>query len=78
MLTTRDLVDFTYTVAELTALFADARAHDVEHSGRYDARSAAINVWSHHWRHAATQAESDVLGTWYFRWGAWSWWRGAM
>ena len=45
MLTTCHPVDFAYTAAELTALFAYARTHDVEQGGRDDARSAA---WS--WR----------------------------
>lgn len=47
MLTTRHPVDFTYIRPELDALFRVARAHDVERGGPYDARSAAINVWSH-------------------------------
>src|SRR5919108_6371380 len=68
MLTTRHPVDFAYTRPELEALFAYAHAHDVERGGRYDARSAAINLWSHHWAHDATRAESDVLGTFYVRW----------
>src|SRR5919108_2416048 len=68
MLTTRHPVDFPYTGPELEALFAYAHAHDVERGGRYDARSAAINLWSHHWAHDATRAESDVLGTFYVRW----------
>jgi hypothetical protein len=41
MLITRHPVDFPYTMAELEALFACARAHDVEQGERYDARSAA-------------------------------------
>lgn len=49
MITTRHPVEFPYTRPELEALFRDARDHDVEQGGRYDARSAAINVWSHHW-----------------------------
>jgi hypothetical protein len=50
------------------ALFRYAHAHDVDRGGHYDARSAAINVWSHHWLHPATQAESETIGTFYFRW----------
>jgi hypothetical protein len=53
-MTTRHLVDFAYTGQELHALFRYAHAHDVEQDGRYDARSAAINVWSHHWVDDAT------------------------
>ena len=68
MLTTRHAVDFAYTAAELDALFR-ARAHDVEQGGHYDARSAAINVWSHYWLHPAAREESDIIGIFYVRWG---------
>jgi hypothetical protein len=57
MLTTRHAVDFACTCPELDALFREARAHDVEKGGRYDARWAAINVWSHHWLNNVTEAE---------------------
>jgi hypothetical protein len=68
MLTMRYLVDFTYTCPELDALFRYAREHDVEQGGRYDARSAAIILWSHHWANDATREESDILGSFYVRW----------
>jgi hypothetical protein len=61
-------VDFPYTHQELDALFRYAHEYDVDKGGHYDARSAAINVWSHHWRHPATQAESETIGTFYFHW----------
>jgi hypothetical protein len=48
MLTTHHPVDFAYTRPELETLFRYAHAHDVEQGGHYDARSAVINVWSHH------------------------------
>ena len=69
MLTTRHLVDFVYTRQELEALFRYARTHDVEHGGHYDARSAAMILWSHHWMNNATRTESDTIGSFYFRWG---------
>ena len=47
MKTTSHDVDLRYTHAELLALFQLANAEDVEQGGRYDARSAAINIWSH-------------------------------
>ena len=68
MLTTRHPVDFAYTTQELRALFRYAQAHDVERGGHYDARSAAINVWSHHWLNAATQEASETIGTFYVPW----------
>jgi hypothetical protein len=68
MLTTRHPIDFAYTRQELEALFRYAHDHDVEKGGRYDARSAAINLWSHHWQHPATREASDILGTFYVHW----------
>jgi hypothetical protein len=69
MLTTRHPVDFPYTAAELQTLFCYARAHDVERGGHYDACSAAIILWSHHWLNAATREESETIGSFYVRWG---------
>jgi hypothetical protein len=66
--TTRHPVEFPYTRRELVALFCYANEHDVERGDRYDARSAAINVWSHHWQHPATWEESETIGTFYFHW----------
>jgi hypothetical protein len=68
MHSTMHRVDFSYTRQELKALFDYAHTHDVEMGGRYDARSAAMNVWSHHWSHPATRAESDIIGTLYVHW----------
>jgi hypothetical protein len=48
MRTTRHAVDVAYTPQEIQALLRYAREQDVEHGGHDDARSAAINVWSHH------------------------------
>jgi hypothetical protein len=70
MLTTRHPVDFPYTRPELDALFRYANDHDVERGGHYDARSAAINVWSHHWQHPATREESEIIGSFYVHWTA--------
>ena len=68
MQTTSHEVDLRYSVAELHAIFARAHADDVEAGGRYDARSAAINIWSHSWNNDATWAESETIGTFYFHW----------
>jgi hypothetical protein len=65
MNSTTHQVDLPYTRQELGALFRYAHAHDVDKGGHYDARSAAINVWSHHWAHPATLAESEIIGTFY-------------
>jgi hypothetical protein len=68
MNSTMHRMDFPYSRQELDALFRYAHAHDVDKGGRYDARSAAINVWSHHWLHPATWQESETIGTFYFHW----------
>jgi hypothetical protein len=68
MLTTRHQVDFLYTRPELEALFQYARDHDVERGGRYDARSACIILWSHHWLNPATREASETIGSFYVRW----------
>jgi hypothetical protein len=68
MVPTRYPVDFAYTDQELQALFRDAHAHDVERGGHYDARSAAIHVWSHHWLNDATQEASETIGTFDVHW----------
>jgi hypothetical protein len=69
MLTTHHPVDFAYTRPELDAIFRYARQHDVEQGGHYDARAAAIIVWSHHWLNEATREESETIGAFSFRWG---------
>src|SRR5262245_45753537 len=68
MNSTMHRVDFPYTRQELDTLFRYANEHDVERGGRYAARSAVINVWSHHWLHPATWQESETIGTFYFHW----------
>jgi hypothetical protein len=66
-LTTRHPVDFVYTRPELDALFRYARDHDVEQGKHYDARSATIAVWSHHWLKPASRTASETIGTFYVR-----------
>jgi hypothetical protein len=40
----------------------------VDKGGRYDARSAAVILWTHHWVHPATKEESETIGTFYGHW----------
>jgi hypothetical protein len=68
MLTTRHPVDFPYSRQELDALFCYANEHDVEKGGRYDARSAAVNLWSYGWHQPATREASEIIGSFYFHW----------
>jgi hypothetical protein len=46
-----------------------ARGHDVERGGIYDARSAAINVWSHSWTTPELRQASKLIGTITLAWG---------
>lgn len=66
--TTKHTVDLRYSLHQLQALFAVANREDVEKGGRYDARSAAINVWSHSWINPATRRDSETIGTFYVSW----------
>jgi hypothetical protein len=68
VLSTCHRLDFHYTRQELEALFRYANEYDVDEGGHYDARSAAINVWSHYWVYLATKVESETIGTFYFHW----------
>ena len=68
MTTARHQVNLQYTRQELEALFVLANREDVEDGGRYDARSGAINVWSHHWANEATRHDSETIGTFYVNW----------
>lgn len=61
-------VNLRYTRQELLVLFALANAEDVDKGGRYDARAAAINIWTHHWLDPTTRHDSDLFGTLYFTW----------
>jgi hypothetical protein len=45
-----------------------ACAHDVERGGMYDARSAAILVWSHNWSTPELRQASEIVGSIYLAW----------
>jgi hypothetical protein len=49
---------------------AYARGHDVERGGQYDARSAAINIWSHSWTTPELRQASELVGTIYLAWNS--------
>ena len=63
-------VNLRYERHELHALFDLADLEDVEKGGHYDARGGAIHIWSHHWVHPATRAESEMMGSFYVDWTA--------
>jgi hypothetical protein len=68
-------VELGYTRKELLALFALARAQDVEHGGRYDARGGMLHIWSHPWTHPATRDESTLIGSLAVNWVTETIWR---
>jgi hypothetical protein len=61
-------VDFRYSSDQLHALFDLARTEDVEKGGRYDARSGAINIYTHPWNTVTMQEESTLMGSIYAFW----------
>ena len=65
----RKLVNLSYDGAEQRRIFRHALDLDVDKGGRYDARSAAINVWSRDWGTHEDKALSQILVTLYFAWG---------
>jgi len=68
MKTTAVEVDYRYSPDHLQALFDLARAEDVEKGGRYDARSGAINIYTHPWNTVTMQEESTFMGSIYACW----------
>jgi hypothetical protein len=66
--TTAIEVDYRYAPDQLQALFALARAEDVGKGGRYDARSGAINIYTHPWNTVTMQDESTRMGSIYVFW----------
>jgi hypothetical protein len=66
--TTAVEVDYRYSPDQLHALFELARAEDVKKGGRYDARSGAINIYTHPWNDEATRTESTLMGSIYVFW----------
>jgi hypothetical protein len=61
-------VDYRYSQDQLEALFRQAREEDVEHGGRFDTGSAALNIWTHPWNNPAMRDESSLMGTFYAAW----------
>jgi hypothetical protein len=57
-------------VSRQQALDAMRRAseQDVEKGGIYDARSAAINIWSYAWDTPESRLASELVGTIYLDW----------
>jgi len=68
MKTTAVEVDYRYSQDQLQALFDLARVEDVEKGGRYDARSGAINIYTHPWNTVTMQEESTLMGSIYAFW----------
>ena len=68
MKTTTVEVHYRYSQDHLHALFDLARAEDVEKGGRYDARSGAVNIYTHPWNSPTMQEESTLMGSIYAFW----------
>jgi hypothetical protein len=65
---TRHQVRFVVTHQQAMKALTYARGHDVERGGMYDARSAAINIWSHSWRTPELRQSSALIGTIHLSW----------
>ena len=61
-------VEWRYTHDELLRLFQATAHGDVDKGGRYDARGAALNIWSHFWINDATHHDSSIIGSFYVHW----------
>jgi hypothetical protein len=66
--THRHPVHLVFTRAQAQAAFAAARCRDVESGGIYDARSAAIIIWSEPWSLPGQEHVSETVGTIYLAW----------
>lgn len=58
-----------YGADAMRRIWRKARDEDVEQGGRFDARSAAINLYSQPWPTDGSRDESELMGTAYFVWG---------
>ena len=65
---TRHQVRIVVSREQAMHAMAYARAHDVERQGVYDARSAAINVWSKPWSTPELRQASELVGSIYLAW----------
>jgi hypothetical protein len=65
---TRHKVRIVVSREQAMHAMAYARGHDVERGGQYDARSAAINIWSHSWRTPELRQSSTLVGSIYLAW----------
>jgi hypothetical protein len=65
---TRYTVRIVLSKEQALKAMAYARGHDVERGGVYDARSAAINIWSHSWLTPELRQSSVLIGTIYLAW----------
>jgi hypothetical protein len=62
-------VEYRYTREDLKAIFDLVYEEDIERGGRYDARSGAINVYTHPWDTEMMRLESTLMGSFYAAWG---------
>lgn len=65
----RAVVSLGYSGDDLRRVFGLARREDIHAGGVYDARAAVINVWSRPWSSPDSKWKSEILCSFYFRWG---------
>jgi hypothetical protein len=63
MKTTAVEVDYRYLPNQVHSLFDRVRTEDVKKGGRYDARSGAINIYTHPWNSRTMQKECTLMRT---------------
>ncbi len=62
-------INLRYDRAELIHILGYAKAHDVDHNGRYDFKMPPrLNIWTHNWSNAGCRAESCVMFSLEFDW----------
>jgi hypothetical protein len=62
-------MNLRYDRAGLIAILRYAKAHGVEHGGRYDIeRPPRLNIWTHTWSNPGCRAESSLMFSLEFDW----------
>ena len=62
-------INLRYDRDELKQILQYAKAHDVDHHGRYDFKMPPhLNIWTHNWSNAGCKAESCVMFRLTFDW----------
>jgi hypothetical protein len=65
---TKHTVQIVLSHQQALTSMANARAHDVERGSLYEARSAAVNIWTCPWDTPEHRRASELIGTIYLAW----------